>query len=270
MNEALSLEEVSLTPDGQPLTLSIICGEATAIVGPAASGKTQLLRVMAGLDRPARGSVRLRGDLSYAVRGSLSRRTRVQALARPEGSDAAISLLSALHLWDVRSEQVGDLSPSQVAACELVEPLTSRSAAVLIDGQLDLLDPWVLSDVQRLMRERESTAVLVATNRPDIAEWCGQLIVLKRRDVRFCGTVGELVARAGSREVIVSAQNHPAVEALVAPLDVEVRSEGDALVLQAPDEQELAVRLLREGYGNVRFLVQRQCTLAEALLTLVR
>jgi ABC-2 type transport system ATP-binding protein len=273
MSEVLTLDGVSLLPEGTPLGVTLGEGEALAIAGPAAAGKSALLRVVAGIDRPARGSVRAPGGVAFAAPGALSRRARVQALARVENAssqEAATEVLSALHLWDVRTEQVGDLSPSQAAACELVEPLASRAPLVVIDGQLDALDPWVLADVQRLLRSRDYSATVIATHRPDIIEWCGRLIALQRREVRFQGTVEELLRRAGPHELIVSAQNQPAVEALVAPLDVEVRADGDAISFRVREEQELAAKLLLEGYGNVRFLVRRPSSVAEALLALIR
>ena len=47
------------------ITLDVAAGEKMAIVGPSGSGKTTLLGLLAGLDRPATGSIHLLGqDLS--------------------------------------------------------------------------------------------------------------------------------------------------------------------------------------------------------------
>jgi len=86
MIEARDLEQTYLS-GGRPLTvlrqinLSIAPREFVAIMGPSGSGKTTLLGLLAGLDRPTRGSIRLDGqDL-----GSLSEDARARIRAEKVG-----------------------------------------------------------------------------------------------------------------------------------------------------------------------------------------
>jgi putative ABC transport system ATP-binding protein len=52
------------------LTLDIAEGSFTALMGPSGSGKSTLLNLVAGLDRPTRGSVRVAGAEVSAMRPS--------------------------------------------------------------------------------------------------------------------------------------------------------------------------------------------------------
>jgi putative ABC transport system ATP-binding protein len=70
----LELAGVTKVYPGEPpveslrgIDLTIVEGELVAIVGPSGSGKTTLLNVMAALDRPTRGSVRLAGHESSTL-----------------------------------------------------------------------------------------------------------------------------------------------------------------------------------------------------------
>lgn len=67
------------------VSLELWPGEIVAILGPRRSGKTTLLRVAAGIEAPAAGSVRLDGEALGALRGSArTRRLRAVGYAPKE------------------------------------------------------------------------------------------------------------------------------------------------------------------------------------------
>jgi ABC-type lipoprotein export system ATPase subunit len=275
MSERLGLEHVSLVPSGPTLSLSMAAGQCLAVAGPGGSGKSRLLRALAGLERPAQGTVRTQGRAAYAAPGGLSRRIRPQNLARKGGEAGnaaqATELLLATRLWEVRQETVGELTPSQVAACELIEPLISGAELILIDGQLDALDPWTLATVNQKMRDLSGKGVtfVFATNRPELVRTADAVVVLKEQQVRFAGGIPDLL-RVGPRHALhVATKDQAGVRGLVAPFEVSIEETPDGLVMRAREGQELAARLLLEGYGDVRFVVVQPPTVEEALLSLM-
>jgi ABC-type multidrug transport system ATPase subunit len=269
MSEVLSLEHFSLSPTGPTLTMSVGSGQWLGIVGPGASGKTNMLRVLAGQERVAQGSFRARGSVALAVPGSLSRRAKVQSIAKAEASsERASEALTATRLWDQRHLAVSELSPSQLAAAELLGVLASSAELLLVDGQLDQLDPWTLTSVLELLRARSEIALAASTHRPDIFSKVDALVVLRDRQVRFAGSPADLLRHGRKHELTLTTENQTGVRALVAPFEVSIRSEGDEVKLTATEGQELAARLLLEGYGDVQLVVSRPPTIEEALLGL--
>jgi ABC-type multidrug transport system ATPase subunit len=271
MSEVLGLEHLGLVPDGPTLTLSVGQGQALTVCGPAGSGKSRLLRVLAGAERPAQGSVRRHGSVALAEVGALSRRHRVQNLARRTGgASVAAEILLATRLWDARHSSVGDLTPAQVAGCELIEPLSSGADLVVIDGQLDRLDPWALSSTLSFIASlrAKGAAFVIATNRPELIAKFDALVVLKANSVRFAGTVDDLLRAGPPHTLHVATENRPGVQALVAPFEVSVQETPEGVRLLAAEGQSLAARLLLEGYGDVKFVVVRPPTVEDALLSL--
>jgi ABC-type multidrug transport system ATPase subunit len=272
MSELLGLEHLSLRSDGPTLTLSVGLGHSLAIAGPAASGKSRLLGVLAGRERPAQGTIKLHGRAVVAGESPLPRRAKVQSYARKIASSVnqATEILTATRLWDVRHLSVGDLTPSQLAACDLLEPLLVDEALVAIDGQLDQLDPWALRSVLDLMRLQmgHGRTFAVVTHRPDLIQELETLIVLRDQQVRFAGSVADLLRGGPPHEIEVATENQPAVRALVSPFQVRVSPTDQGLRLEAPEGQEIAARLLLQGYGDIKYVVVRRPTIEEALRAL--
>jgi zinc transport system ATP-binding protein len=106
---ALELDHVDFAyAAGQPVlrdvTLRIEEGEFAAIAGPNGGGKTTLMRLALGLERPARGHVRLFGEPAHrfsdrARLGYLAQRTRVGVDAPATVREVVEAGRAPLHPW---------------------------------------------------------------------------------------------------------------------------------------------------------------------------
>ena len=72
--EAVDLFRIFSSPEGtsvalQGLTLDVEEGELIVVFGPSGSGKSTLLRILAALDRPSAGTVRVLGEDLRTLRG---------------------------------------------------------------------------------------------------------------------------------------------------------------------------------------------------------
>ena len=275
MNEVIALEHLAIAQTGPTLSLSVPAGQALAVFGPAASGKTHFLQVIAGVEKPSQGSVRIHARIAAASSDGLSRRTKVQALV-PRGDQTprgirVSDLLYTMRLGEVRHRSISDLSPGQYAACELFGPLTSDADLILIDGQLDMLDPWTLREVLKVIHKMQALGAtfVIATNRSDLMAHFDAVIVLRELQVRFAGSIEDLRRLGPAQTVQVSTQRQQGVRALVSPFQVSVTKTDDGFCFSTPEGQELSAKLLLEGYGDVQFVVTRPSSLEEALLSLL-
>lgn len=270
----LTLDKFALSNEGEVLNLELNPGDVYAVVGRSGSGKSTFLDTLLGDDKPASGTITVHGTIIAAEYSTGKARQTPFGVAKASATQAnqrrIADALAALGLWDARNQHLSKLTPGMIVACDLLPVLLSDDDLVLIDGHLDHIDPWALDGVFEEMFHlaEEGTAFVVATNRPELAERLGNIIVLQEGQTKFAGTVDELVRSVEPTEIIVEADDLSTVTSMVEPFVTATRISGRRLVLSAEDGQEVAARLLTQGYGVVQSVVVKEPSLEEALVQL--
>jgi ABC-type lipoprotein export system ATPase subunit len=240
--EIRDLFRVYPAPEGgvvalQGLTLDVQEGEICVVLGPSGSGKTTVLRMLAALDRPTAGSVRVLGrDLAR-----LSRRARAGYRAELLGyADQHYwrALAAELEVRELVSLQLGLAgAPRQeriVRATELLERVGLRERA--------RAHPRELSG-----GEQQRVAICAAlAHRPRLLladEPTGELDAANARTVYEA--IGSLSRDSGTTTVIVS---HDPESASIADRIVRVRDGRVSEEAALPDGRDEAIVVGRGGW----------------------
>ena len=186
---AREVTRVFPTPDGMPLTaldrisLTVAAGEMVALIGPSGCGKSTLLRLLAGLDQPTAGELRIGNEPitgPSAERGLifqdpnlfpwLTVRRNVQAglVARGLLRQRRQEVEEFLRL--VGLEGFADLYPHQLSGgmaqrAALARALVNHPRVLLLDEPLGALDQFtrmrLQDEVLRVWKARGTTMLLV-------------------------------------------------------------------------------------------------------------
>lgn len=192
------------------VSLTVAPGEFVAVIGPSGCGKSTLLNLVAGLDRPTRGTILVDGvDLTRCAEGALSRlrRERIGIVFQfynllphltARENVALPLLLNGTPTREIASrvgeelEAVGlltradhfphELSGGEMQRVAVARALAPRPALLLADeptGNLDSqLGGAVLEILRRLNRARAFT-VLLATHSPEAAAVADRVVRLR-------------------------------------------------------------------------------------------
>ncbi len=271
----IKIDSVSLEATGPTLTLNLEAGRTLGIFGPSSSGKSKLLRIIAGLERPTRGKVKLAEAAALAEIRVLSRRVSPLSIAKreagPRGATRVAEALSATRLWDVRKSSISSLSNAQIAACEIMVALASPSRILAFDGQFELLDPWTQTTILALMgkRLREGASIVMVSNSVSLAGRVDTLIVLKSQRIVFAGSIQALERKFPQSEITIETMHQQGVRALVQPLSIKVEKVHGGIKAQVAEGQSLAAKLLTEGYGDVKAVIWKRPTVEDLLKSLI-
>lgn len=269
---AFEFVSCSLAKGADPFSWAAAAGSSWAVMGRAGSGKSLVLETLAGRARPVSGSVQRSLPIAIASqdfnRRATVQRTAMDLLGRDDTGLVA-EVLTALDLWEVRRSIIDRLSPARQSAIAIL-PLFCPGPAILIcDGWLDRLGPWALGPAMELLLPRlaQGSVLVVATDRPDIAQKLGSLVVMRELGVGFAGGWLELEHRMGQVDSIVVTGDPERIAAAADALELtaKILPGGEVLIAAAPG-QDVAVRLLLEGYGAVRTVISRPPTTEELLL----
>jgi putative ABC transport system ATP-binding protein len=206
------LDRVSISVDG---------GDFLGLMGPSGSGKSTLLNLLAGIDRPTRGSVRI-GEVEISAlseRALAAWRARhigfifqlynlipvltafenvelpllLTNLSRNERRDHVMTALGIVGLTDREKHYPRQLSGGQEQRVAIARAIVTDPTLLLADeptGDLDAKSAAeVLTLLQRLNQEYKKTIVMV-THDPHAAERAAHVLHLEK------GTLVEQVATA--------------------------------------------------------------------------
>ena len=206
----------------QGLSLDVRAGELLVVFGPSGSGKSTLLRILAALDRPTAGTVRVAQHDLRTLKGKalLDYRSRTLGYADQHYARALAPELTARELVGLRLALQG--APWHARADELLERvgLADRAGAY----------PHELSGGQQ---QRVAVAAALA-HRPRLFiadEPTGELDAANAREVY--ALIRELAHDAGATTVLVSHDPNAAhvADRVVQIRDGRVSAEGDAAVV---------------------------------------
>jgi putative ABC transport system ATP-binding protein len=191
------------------VSLTVSQGEVVAIMGPSGSGKSTLLFILAGLDQPDAGSVKLANtdwtSLSGATRAQFRRRncgfiaqglsllpqaTAAENVEVPlllEGIGAAqrsrrvFESLERVGLTNLASSLTDELSGGEQQRVAIARAMVLRPAVVLADEPTGSLDSVTAQAVIKYLvdeaRERD-TALILVTHDPAIARHARRIVTM--------------------------------------------------------------------------------------------
>lgn len=229
----LSVEKVALagrTPDRpiiRHVSMAIEPGESVAIVGPSASGKSSLARLIVGIWLPSSGSVRLDGmDVGRTDRtqlgaylgylpqdvelfpatvgeniarlGALDSEAVVQAAQRARVHDMILRLPEG---YDTKIGEGGVvLSGGQMQRIGLARALYGDPRLVVLDEPNANLDSEGENNLHRIIAElkRDGVTLVVITHKPSLLNHIDKVLVMREGAMEAFGPRAEVLPRITS------------------------------------------------------------------------
>ena len=212
------------------ITLTILQGTTTALIGSSGSGKSTILRLISGLLTPDQGSILFKDQNIQQIEPSLYRRQlgfmvqqgglfphlniaeNVLIVGRYLKLDRAVLQARLEVLCQLVALPVSlmqryplQLSGGQRQRAALMRALMLDPPVLLLDEPLGALDPIVRSDLQQELKELfarlNKTVVLVTHDLNEADRLAGHLVLMDQGRIVQAGTLQALIHQPATRYV---------------------------------------------------------------------
>lgn len=207
------------------ISFDVAEGEVLVLLGASGSGKTTILRIIAGLEMPLKGKVVLHGkdvtDLparergvgvifqSYALFPKMTVETnigyglRIRKRRRKEIRETVKELLALVQLEEHRKKYPSQLSGGQQQRVAIARTLAYKPEVLLFDEPFGALDTQTRSHLRReiraLLKKVKVPAIFITHDQEEALELGDRVAVLNEGHIEQIGTPFEIY-------------NHPATE----------------------------------------------------------
>lgn len=204
--------------------LTIAEARTTVLFGPNGAGKTTLLRLISGLERPTRGTIRL-GErlvdtarppvdrlafafqkavyLRASVRANLELGLRLRGLGADERIQRIGDVADKLAITALLERPCDELSHGEAQRMSLARALSLRAAVTLLDEPLAGLDAItrnrMLDQLPGWLAAPSTTALVVTHDRDEALRIADDLVILDQGRLLAHGEVGALLSKPPSK-----------------------------------------------------------------------
>ncbi len=211
----------------EEMNLSVEQGEFLAIMGSSGCGKTTTLRMLAGLETPSDGEIRLNGKRinelkpseretplvwqSLALFPFLSVIQNVEFGLRMRGIDAeqrkkqALVWLEKMEIADLAERQIDQLSGGQKQRVALARALVTEPPVLLLDEPLSALDANLVVRMQgvlsRLQKDLGITFIYVTHSQSEAFAMADRVVIMSQGKIEQVGAPLEVFRKPASRFV---------------------------------------------------------------------
>jgi len=211
----------------ESLDLAIEDGEFLVLLGPSGCGKSTTMRLIAGLDEPTSGEIRIGGtrvnerpardrDLAmvfqnYAlyphmtVGENIGYPLKIQRVAKAERRERVADAAAKVELDTLLTRRPAELSGGQRQRVALARAIVRRPSLFLMDEPLSNLDAKLRTvmraELKHLQRELATTTVYVTHDQVEAMTLADRIVILEGARIQQIGRPADIYAHPANRFV---------------------------------------------------------------------
>ena len=170
------------------LSFTVNDGEKCALIAPSGCGKTTLLRLIAQLERPDAGSIKVTGGISYIFQeprlfpGFTVLQNVAAVLSGRDAAKKAKSILEKVGLGGDLAKYPGELSGGMAQRTALARALAADREILLADEPFKALDDRAKDELYALLEEtaKGKTLLLVTHDAAEARRLCSRILSFER------------------------------------------------------------------------------------------